>query len=283
MGHPDNGQIQALLDGELTSGEAEEIQGHLADCGECRTEVQALEAASRAVVGALDLLDVEPVLGPARAGFLAGAEKVLPATKVGSAEAVKPKNRGRARQLGWTSWSLPKAASVALLLTAATVSALPGSPVRRWATQALEALTGSPAATEVPSPEAETGISAELQGTPETGAGIPGLAGGVEIWITDLPDGAGLRVLWTDGEEAWAYAGEGTRFNSVDGRLEVFSPPGAVRLEIPRIFQRVVVGLDGGVLLRKAGGELEILAPVQEQTPSEIRFEAPSSTNDGQG
>ena len=48
MGHPNSGQIQAFIDGELTSGEAEEIQGHMADCGECRTEVRALEAASRA-------------------------------------------------------------------------------------------------------------------------------------------------------------------------------------------------------------------------------------------
>ena len=90
-------------------------------------------------------------------------------------------------------------------------------------------------------------------------------------------------MLWIDGEEAWVYAGEGTRFTILDGRFEVIAPPGAVRVEIPRIFRRVIVGLDGEVLLRKAGGELEILAPVKERTPSEIRFEAPSAPNDGQG
>jgi hypothetical protein len=151
-------------------------------------------------------------------------------------------------------------------------------------TQGWHAFVGSAGTTTVPgSPEGtpETpGLLSPEQGAPETGAGVSVLVEGPEIWIHDLPAQAGLRVLWTDGEEAWVYAGEGTRFNSVDGRLEAFAPPGAVRVEIPRALQNVVLGLDGEVLLRKAGGELEILAPVRERSPSEIRFEAPESTND---
>ena len=127
----------------------------------------------------------------------------------------------------------------------------------------------------------ESGADPADQGTPETGAGIPVTAGAVEIWIHGLPREAGLRVLWTDSEEAWIYAGEGTRFNSTDGRLEASDPPGAVRVEIPSNLEEVVVGLDGAVLLRKSGGELEILAPVEERTPSEVRFVGRGSTNDG--
>ena len=110
---------------------------------------------------------------------------------------------------------------------------------------------------------------------------IPALNEGVEIWIHELPPEAELRILWTEDEEAWIYAAEGTRFSRTGRRLEAFGPPGPVRIEIPRGVQSVIVGLDDTVLLRKTGQELEILGPAQERTPSEIRFKAPGRSNDG--
>jgi hypothetical protein len=116
---------------------------------------------------------------------------------------------------------------------------------------------------------------------PETGVGISALSHGVEIGIHDLSTEAELRVVWTDGTEAWIFAGDGTQFNRDDGLLEAHSPPGDIRLEIPRTLQRVVVRLDGSILLRKVGEEVEIMGPVQERTPSEILFERRGPTNDG--
>jgi len=118
-------------------------------------------------------------------------------------------------------------------------------------------------------------------GIPETGAGIPTSTLGVEIWIHGLPPQAERRIVWIDGDEAWIYAGEGTRFNRAAGRLEAFAPPGSVRVEIPRNLGQVVVRLNGNILLRKSGPDVEIMGPVQQRSPSEIVFEAEASTNDG--
>jgi hypothetical protein len=115
---------------------------------------------------------------------------------------------------------------------------------------------------------------------PETGAGIAAASEEVEVWIHGLSSAAELRVVWTEGEEVWVFAGEGTRFNRDSGRLEAFAPPGVVRVEIPRTLQRVVVRLDGSVLLRKSGEGLEILSPVQRRTPAEIVFDTPGPSND---
>ncbi len=260
MGHPDSGLIQALLDGEVGGTEADTLRGHLNSCPECGAGAEALEGASREVTRALLIVDTEPRLEKARARALA-------------------KRRPGSRLFFGYSLSLPKAASIALLLSATAASALPGSPVRRWLAQGWEALTESPQAN--PSQEDPSGTTGDEEALPpETGASILASTQGVEIWIHDLPPQAELRVVWIDGDEAWIRAGEGTRYSLEGGRLEAFSPPGAVRVEIPRNLGQVVVGVNGSILLRKTGGEVEIVGTVQQRTPSEILFEAPGSTND---
>jgi hypothetical protein len=112
-------------------------------------------------------------------------------------------------------------------------------------------------------------------------AGVRAHEGAIAIWIHDLPDDAELRVRWIDGEEAWIHAGEGTRFTSGEGRLEAFGPPGTVLVDIPRSLERIDVQLNGSALLRKRGGELEILEPVHRRTPSEILFGSQVGTNEG--
>jgi hypothetical protein len=113
------------------------------------------------------------------------------------------------------------------------------------------------------------------------GAGIPADAESVEIWIFDLPPDADLQVLWVDEGQAWVRAGEGTRFNLGAGRLEAHAPPGSVRVEIPRDLGRAVVGLDGRILLRKTGEEVEILGPVSTRNTSEIVFGPSGRSNEG--
>lgn len=263
MDHPDDGLIQALLDREMEGGEARGLQAHLEACPQCKGVAETLEAASAATARSLLLIDVEPRTQEVKKGIRARQE---------------PRS-GRGPR--WYGMSLPRAASIALLLTAGAASALPGSPVRRWVVQGWDAFTGAfQAGREGDQPRGsaeEPAVTPPEESPPETGAGIPVLAGGIEILVHDLPTDAELRVLWTDGEEAWIFAGEGTRFNRDGERLEAFSPPGPVRIEIPRNIGHLTLSLDGAVLLRKNGQELEILAPVQEQTPSEIRFGAGGS------
>ncbi|MBT8396958.1 MAG: hypothetical protein HKO65_20210 [Gemmatimonadetes bacterium] len=281
MGHPDNGQLLALLDGELTDAQAQEVRAHMEGCLQCRHELEDLDAAAGLLDRALELLDVDPGMASARARLgektdglpiPAGPELREESGPVGAARSPR------------RFWSLPKAASIALLLTGVTASALPGSPVRRWLTEGWRGLTGSPGRVEETlNPVGIPSDRGEDQGAPETGAGIPIQEGRVEIWIHGLTHEAGLRVLWTDSEEVWIYAGEGTRFNSADNLIEAFDPPGTVRVEIPTDLNEVILGLDGIVLLKKSRGELEIRGPVEERSPTEIRFEGRGSTNNGRG
>jgi hypothetical protein len=272
MVHPDNGTLLALQDGEVSETEAEEIREHLATCSSCRAEADALAGASRALAEALELLDSEPDTATARAKVARRFDEHLPAPD----KVVSPLPPGSPRRERFGSFlTLPRAASIALLLTGVTVSALPGSPVRRWLTDMVQ----GPGASEREGSELGAPLAPveEMQEDLGPGAGIPAVDGSVEIWIHDLPDDSELRVRWTDGEEAWIFAGQETRFNLQDGKLEAFSPVGPVVVEIPRGLSRVVVGLDGRVLLQKSGEEIEILGPIQERTPFEILFEAPGA------
>ncbi len=283
MGHPDKGQILALLDGELPDATALEVRVHIDGCQHCRAELDGIQAAALDTARALDLLDVDDRTESARLGFLRRADGREGQIRGPGGQPLEQQSKRPSRPGGF--WTLPRAASIAILLTGITASALPGSPVRRWLVQTWQDLTHpTDASTEGLGPEetpTDPAFSSTGQGSPETGAGIPAHGGGVEIWINGLSDEAGLRVLWTGNEEAWIYAGEGTRFTSTDGRLEANDPPGDVRVEIPEGLDDVTLGLDGTILLRKSNGELEILAPVEERSPSEIRFEGRGPTNAG--
>jgi len=269
----------------MTKQESGELASHLAACTVCREALQELEVADLRASRVLSLLDVEPDLAEAARRFQ--ARKRI--RDHGVDHPVKGGKRAMAGdRIGWNlrPVSLRRAAIVVLLLSGATVSALPGSPVRRWLTDGWEALTSrsvTPAATEAlqdrPSPEAPGAPVPNL----EAGAGIPTDEGPLEIWIHAMSRQAELRVLWVEGEEAWIYAGEGTRFTRSEGRLEAYDPPGAVRVEVPRNAASVTVGIDGRILVRKAGGELEIQGPVEERTPSEIRFGPARPPNAGGG
>jgi hypothetical protein len=226
-----------------------------------------MEEVSRETARALLLLDEAPRLDEARIRVMAGRPSSSP------------------RFFG-SFLSLPRAASIALLLTGAAVTALPGSPVRRWMARGWESLTESAQTQSVVEETVEdVGDQTPLSsgaGIPETGAGMLASPQGLEIWIHDLPAEAEIRVVWVEGEEAWIYSGEGTRFNRETDRLEAFSPPGPVRVEIPRTLNQVVVGRNGAILLRKSGGELEIVGRVRQRTPSEIIFGPPWPPNDDQ-
>ena len=58
MSHPDDGQLHALVDGELSAAEAAELEAHFQTCAECRhrmDEARALLGVSDRIVSALDL------------------------------------------------------------------------------------------------------------------------------------------------------------------------------------------------------------------------------------
>ena len=281
MEHPSEGALQAYLDGEMAGVQRASLEAHLRTCPACRSTAEAQERASTQVARALSLLDREPSLGPEGVRSRVHARlKEGTRSGTGAAGGGPGGSKGARDPLPFLASSrsipLPWAASIALLLTAGAASALPGSPVREWLARGWEGLAGggSPVMeTEImtPPPE-EAPTPPPPEDAAETGASILAGAEGVELWIRGLPAGAELRVVWVDGNMAGIFAGEGTRFRTETGRVEAEAPPGHVRVEIPRSLGSVVVGVNGTMLLRVSGGEMDIFAPVQRRTPMELLF-----------
>ena len=276
MGHPDSGLILAVMEGEAGEKESSDVCAHLQGCPECREREEELQRASLSTAQVLADLDVEPDLGSARAAVLDRARQQ--GSQDIHSDGAEEIRFQQARKKG-IRWSLPKAASVAIFLTAGAAAALPGSPVRAWLTGLWS--DGTPLDSTTAREESPDAADPESQETVGPAAGIAAFDGGVEIWIHDLPDEAELLVRWIDGQEAWIHAGEGTRFTTRQGRIEAFAAPGTVRIDIPRSLERIDVRLNGSVLLQKHGGELEILEPIHRRTPSEILFGSREGTNEG--
>jgi hypothetical protein len=292
MGHPDEGLIRAFLDDELTDAEARDFRQHLADCSECNAELELQATAEAQVSEGLRLLDEgslggvsslseASLLDQARGRVLA---RVQGADGAGAPSEGAPRPPGRTRSPWLLPGSLLKAASIALLFTAVAASALPGSPVREWIAQGWQALTGAdePGA-DVQDAGTAPGDNLLFPGmaAPETGTRIAPSGGGIELALYNLQDDAEIRVLWVREEQAGIYAGESTRFRSEEGRLEAHSPPGGVRVEIPTSLSRVLLTVDGRVLLRKTASGVEIVGTVQRQTPREVVFGPGSGPNEG--
>ena len=266
MTHPDDGQIQALLDGEVVGAEASSLRAHLDGCSPCGARLRGQEEAVKASSLALTLLDAEPRTEEVRAKLDA-----------------RLRFHREKRIRGWSLLTLPRAASIALLLTGAAATALPGSPVRSWILDGWRALTGTEGAVSSPATTApeQDPLPPAAEPTPaETGASIPAVEG-VEIGIQDLEPGAELLIQWVDGADAGIFAGEGTGYRTEAGRVEAFSPTGRVRVEIPRTLDRVEVRVNGNVVLRKAGAEIQILAPVTTRDPNQILLRPGGAPNGG--
>lgn len=110
--HPDEVELQALIDGELDPKTSERVISHLAECERCSARREALERAFREAADLLRELDREAP-GTSAGDVIREAERrALPRTTA--------KRR--------TLW----AASIAALLVAGAVAAaiVPGSPVR---------------------------------------------------------------------------------------------------------------------------------------------------------
>lgn len=248
MGHPDEGMIRALLDGEA-AGQWKELRAHLDGCPQCAAVARAQARAHGALVEALPFLDVEPPIERARARVLR-------------------REAERRRPLVVLRRNLPKAASFVVLLTAGTAFALPGSPLREWLATTWKTMSGPG--------EGATGASPAVEGAPPTpgtvGATIPATSDGLELSILGLREGASVRVLLVEGNRAGIFAGEGTRFRSEARGLEAAQPPGDVTMEVPTDAPLVTIVVNGEIFLRKTSQGLELPGPVRDRTSTEIRF-----------
>jgi len=254
MTHLDEGQLLAARDDEAR-------HEHLEECALCRQRLDALRSRRDVVSGALATLDAPTESEAARAGV---RERVAALSAKTPGVAPLPTRPRRAL------WSLSRAAGL-LLVTAAGLSALPGSPVRSWMSRALAPDT----------PETRPGaVTLPATGTTPSAAEATGIRlavprGPLRVVVVGAEAGAEIRVRWVPGAEAAIFAPVGSRFTSGEGRLEARVSVGAIRIELPRGVVPVSLEVGGRIYLRSTAAGVDVPGPVAERSASEIVFRIP--------
>lgn len=261
MKHLDEGQILTLRDDPGALGA--HVGAHLDGCPTCREALEGVRRQGDRVAVALASLD------EAGWGMDAAREQVRLRVAAESARAVGAVPLP-ARRVRRAAWSGSKAAGL-LLLTAAGLSALPGSPVRRW----IEERAG-PAPTDVTPAEAPTAATpGDAVAPEEAGVRLPVTHGPLAVLLRDVAPGTEIRVRWIPGAEAAVFAPVGSRFTSGEGRVEARALSGVVRVELPRGVLPVTLEVDGRILLRNTASGLQVLGPVVERDDAGVTFRLP--------
>lgn len=262
MTHLDEGLLLALRDDP--SAVVDEHARHVETCPDCRHALEAVRLRGGVVASALESLDAEA--GDLEQARLAVRRRVAAHGAAAAGNASLP-----ARATRHAFWTVSRAAGI-LLVTAAGLSALPGSPVRSW----IGRLTG-PAPDEAPasldSPRAAEPVAKAPPA--EAGVRLPLAGGSLAVILHGAEPGTEIRVTWIPGDEAALFAPVGSRFTSGQGRLEATLAPGPVRVEIRRDVSRLTLEVDGSVLLRGTSEDLEVAGEAVERDASGITLVVP--------
>ena len=256
MTHMDEGQLLAVRDDESR-------HEHVLECARCRESLEDLRSRRDVVSGALAALDAPTDLDAARARL---RQRV--AARSADAPSVVP--LPRARRPRTALWSLSRAAGL-LLVTAAGLSALPGSPVRSWVSRVL-----APEAPESGGPAlAAPAVEGAGGGAEATGIRLRVSRGPLRVVVLGAASGTEIHVLWVPGAEAAVFAPPGSRFTSGEGRMEASVAPGGVRVELPRGVVPVSLEVGGRIYLRSTDAGLDLPGPLAQRSASEIVFRIP--------
>lgn len=257
MTHPDEGALQALIDGELPPGERAAAEAHLRSCPPCADALAALRRDRDRASALLGLVDAAPPVLAAQAAF-------------------HRRRRGAARPLAGLREALPRAAVLVLVVAGAAAAAVvPGSPVREW----VGAL-GAPEREVLPEPAAPA-PPAPAAAEPAPAAKAVSLApaeGRIRVVVTGASPELRIRVRLAPVERAEVTAtgaAAGARFRTSPGRLEVVGAgPGELVVHLPAAADAAFVEVDGRVLAAKEAGVLRTLAPRVAGSAEEPVFRA---------
>ncbi len=268
--HPEEGVLQAYLDGEVPQGSNAVITRHLEGCAMCRRRLEELERFA----------------GEARAAFgkLETDQPDLTAARLKVHKTAADRRRGQGREPTGTGFlrRTAVAASFVLLFGAGVAAAMPGSPLRSW-WEARET-AGAPIALSESIPEGvaePSGVGAEV------GVGLALQDGALSVAFTDVVPGTQLEVTLVDGERASVFASEDAHFETGSGRVHVaMAGVGAgsapIRIEVPRASLRGEVRVNGVLLVEVIEGEFAIPGPPpMSSTADALRFEAPPTGTSG--
>ncbi len=262
MTHLEAGDLLALRDDPDAA--ADEHARHVEGCAACSRALEAARRQASAIASALDALEAD----------IGDLERARRAVRLRVAEHSAQAAGGSslpARASRRAFWSISRAAGI-LLVTAAGLSALPGSPVRAWVEKLVSPGTEEAAAPE-PRPTAK--VTAAEVPPAEAGLRISVAGGPVAVVLRGASPGTEILVTWIPGSEAALFAPVGSRFTSGEGRLEAALAPGRVRVELPRGFSPLSLEVDGSVLLRSTSQGLEVKGDVVERGDTGITFVVP--------
>ncbi len=268
MIHPDEGQLLALRDDPTFA--AEGTLAHVESCAECRGALDVIRRQASSVARALGALDADGWdLDAARASVRRRVAEHAAADATAAVAAVRPTSLPT-RRAHRAFWTLSRAAGV-LLVTAAGLSALPGSPVRTW----IERMVSPAPAEKRAEPAAEPAAVAEPAPPEEAGIRLPLPGGPLNVALRGAAPGTEIRVTWIPGNEAAVFAPVGSRFTSGEGRMEALLVSGPVRVELPRGILPVFLEVNGRIFIRNTAAGLDVSGPIAEQAEGGITFRLP--------
>ena len=264
-GHPEEGLLQAYLDGEVSESEHVRVAGHLMGCAACNRTLDELGGLAAIAGSALAAVETRrPDVEAAR-------------WRVRREAATR---RRRAEATGWGAGlrrRVAVAASFFLLFGVGVAAAMPGSPLRSWWDAREPA--GSPVVSAASAPE-------DAAGPTEVGVGLELRDGALDVAFSAVPAGVGIEVTLVDGDRAAVFAPEGAHFETGSGRIHVEVgtvrvEAGSVRVEIPRNSINGVVRVNEAIYLEVVAGDLSFPGPPPSTTGDVIRFEVPAAGTPG--
>jgi hypothetical protein len=259
MTHVDEGTLLAYLDEEASEAQRTEVAGHVATCGSCARELQRLREFSGEVNGVLTTLDIAAPVARAKVRF-DEARRDLAAEDRSAAAVQRERGRGRGFSPAIRR-GLLQAAALALVLAGVAGAAIPGSPLRAWIANAIDALRGEDASPEVVAPAPAPTVAPETVAepaaapprAPEVDVSIPPDEGLIRIILHEPPIGAQLRIRMTDGAEARLRTTGTARSGA--GRIEALEMgSGTIDIELPRTATVATVAFGDQVVLRAESG-----------------------------
>lgn len=255
MTHLGEGELQALVDGELPAG-SPAVEAHLRSCSACAEALAGLRLDSERVSALLGLADAAPPMLSAQAEF-------------------HRRRRGVPRAAATGRRALARAAALVLAFAGAAAAAVvPGSPVRDW--------IGGVGAAErdaapEPMPEAPPVLTTEPAIAPKAVSLAPS-EGRIRVVVTGAAPELRVRVRITDRPLAEVTAtGEAARarFRTGPGRIEIVSAgPGEAVVHLPASAEAAFVEVNGRVVAAKEGGALRALVPPVGGSAAEPVFRA---------
>ena len=235
--HVDDGTLLALLDGELPAEARERVERHAAGCAMCGARRDELRFAARRVTAALEVIDVP-------AGRIEMPAALREAARSAPVSIADTRAARLGARVGWMGRRSVAVAAGLTFLLAAGAYAVPGSPVRSWVDDRIDAIASwFGGDTQDPEQAGPSRVSVE----PDDGS--------LRVTIVSGGEAVRLTVRLTDEAEA-SVAVADADFHVEPGAIDVADAAGEIVVTLPRGAASGSVMIDETEVVRLEDGEL---------------------------